>query len=131
MARTKQTNLKLRKTIGAAICAQRESMGVTQEKLAEAVGIATETISRFETGKLLPSVEKLVDMATYFRVPVAVFFEAIDIPMLQSKTDAIVWQIGALLENVPVSGKQFVLKVAQDYAQYHAGAEKNPRKSDP
>jgi transcriptional regulator with XRE-family HTH domain len=121
MARTKRTNQDLKKVIGAAIGAQREATGITQEKLAEAVGIATETVSRFETGKRLPSIEKLVDIAVYFRVPVAVFFQAIDAAVPQPKNDVIVQQIGALLENVPISGKQFVLKVAQDYAQYHAG----------
>jgi transcriptional regulator with XRE-family HTH domain len=127
MARTKRTNQDLKKQIGEAICAQREAAGITQEKLAEAVGIATEAISRFETGNRLPSIEKLVDIAAYFRVPVAVFFEAIDAGAA-GKSDAIVRKIGALLEDVPPSGKEFVLRVAQDYAKYHV-ADAKARKS--
>jgi transcriptional regulator with XRE-family HTH domain len=123
MARTKRTNQDLKKKIGKAIHARREMMGITQEKLAEAVGIATETVSRFETGSRLPSIEKLVDIATYFRVPVAVFFETIDDP-LAGNSDALARQISALLEDVPQSGRKFVLRVAQDYARYHTSGRK-------
>jgi transcriptional regulator with XRE-family HTH domain len=45
------------------ISKQRQALGLTQAQLAERLGIETETLSRFERGKNLPSLLKLESLA--------------------------------------------------------------------
>lgn len=45
------------------IAARRKALGLTQAKLAERLGVDTETLSRFERGKHLPSLATLEKLA--------------------------------------------------------------------
>lgn len=56
------------KTIGKRIGAQRRLAGLSQARLAEKVGVAPETISRIETGVLVPSLERLVSVAAELHI---------------------------------------------------------------
>lgn len=47
---------------GQAIQRIRKEQGLTQEQLAEKVGITSNTISRLERGQLIPSVPTLIDL---------------------------------------------------------------------
>lgn len=129
MARTKRTNKELAAQIGRAIRAQRKSADMTQEALAEAVELQSETISRFESGQRTPSIEKLADIASALQVPVTVFFEYVDSANAQSDTDPYAQKIRAALDKLPDEGKNFVLVVAQDYARYHVAKAKKTRKA--
>jgi transcriptional regulator with XRE-family HTH domain len=51
--------------------------GLSQEKLAEAVGTTPNTISRWETATYRPSVGDLEKLAGFFRVPITFFFPTI------------------------------------------------------
>jgi transcriptional regulator with XRE-family HTH domain len=51
------------KTIGKRISSRRRLAGISQARLAETIGVAPETISRIETGALIPSLERLVSVA--------------------------------------------------------------------
>ena len=103
---------------------------MTQEVLAEAVELQSETISRFESGLRTPSIEKLVDIAGALRVPVTVFFEYVEGAGRLSDADPYAQKIKAALEQLPDEGKNFVLVVAQDYARYHIGKPKKARKPE-
>jgi len=46
----------------------------TQEKVAEALGVAPNTLSEYEHGKRLPSREVLQKAAAFFKVDVGIFF---------------------------------------------------------
>lgn len=127
MARTKRKNANLAIQIGAIIQAHRKALSMTQEALSEIVELQPETISRMENGKMLPTIEKLVEIADVFKLPVAVFFEHIDGASRQPETALYAQRIIAALEKLPTDSKQFVLKVAQDYAHYHAGKPKKRR----
>ena len=50
------------KDIGARIRTVRREQGMTQEQLAEAVGVGTTHISHIETGHTIPSLQVLVDI---------------------------------------------------------------------
>lgn len=50
--------------------------GVSQEELASALGVATNTVSRWETGTYWPSIEDLDKLARFFNVSVLEFFPA-------------------------------------------------------
>lgn len=128
MARTKQKNQDLAKQIGEKIRANRKMNGMTQGALAEMVGLEIETVSRMETGKRLPTIEKLLEISDVFRIPIANFFENIQTTQRQSASDLYPQKIAAALQNIPESGQAFVLEVAQSYARTHLTKSKVVRK---
>jgi transcriptional regulator with XRE-family HTH domain len=50
--------------------------GISQEVLASELGVATNTISRWETGSYRPSIEDLERLARFFKVSTQDFFPA-------------------------------------------------------
>jgi transcriptional regulator with XRE-family HTH domain len=128
MARTKQTNQNLAKHIGTVIRANRKVTGMTQGALAETLNLEIETISRMETGKRLPTIEKLLEIADVFRIPVSSFFETFEVSKQQSPSDLYSQKIAAALLKVPESGKAFILDVAHCYADTHLTKPKVARK---
>lgn len=48
--------------------------GISQEALAKALGIATNTVSRWETGVYKPAIEDLDKLARFFNVSILEFF---------------------------------------------------------
>jgi transcriptional regulator with XRE-family HTH domain len=78
----------------------------------------------------LPSIEKLVEIADVFRVPVAAFFENAGTSKKQQETHLLAEKISMALEKLPEAGKCFVLEVAQNYAHYHLNKPKTVRKKD-
>lgn len=56
--------------IGAFLSSLRKEKGLTQEALAETIGVTNKTISRWETGKYLPDIEILLLLGDYFGVTV-------------------------------------------------------------
>lgn len=53
----------LQKKLGRAIAQKRKAQGMTQSDLAAAIEVEPETISRFETGKAIPSLKRLMAIA--------------------------------------------------------------------
>ena len=45
--------------IGTFICTIRKQQGLTQEQLGERLGVTNKTVSRWETGKYMPDIDKL------------------------------------------------------------------------
>jgi transcriptional regulator with XRE-family HTH domain len=129
MARKKRENKKLAEQIGQVVLGCRKAAGMTQEALAESLDLQPETISRMEHGKYTPSVEKLVDIAEVFDIPVATFFEQIDARHAEAGHSLLAHKINAAISKLPDTGKTFVLKVAEDYARYHAAPARAERKS--
>ncbi len=60
----------IKKLFGKRIQELRKSRKITQEKLAEMVGIGTPNISYFETGKFSPSIETLEKLAKALNVDI-------------------------------------------------------------
>ncbi len=59
---------------GARVAALRETRGLSQNALAERVGVTPPAISQWESGKRLPDVGKLVALAAALRVTVGALF---------------------------------------------------------
>jgi transcriptional regulator with XRE-family HTH domain len=129
MARTKRTNKELAMQIGLAIRARRKIADMTQEALAEAVELQSETISRFENGQRTPSVEKLADIADALGVTITAFFEHAEGANSATDADSYAQKISIALDKLPEEGKHFVLVVAQDYARYHVQKPSKARKA--
>lgn len=60
--------LNIKKSLGLRIRELRKSKNLTQERLAELVGIGTANISYIETGRFAPSIETLAKLSEVFGV---------------------------------------------------------------
>ncbi len=56
--------------VGNFIAAMRKEKGLTQESLGERMGVTNKTISRWETGKYMPDIDKLQELSTCLGVSV-------------------------------------------------------------
>lgn len=54
--------------IGAFLRVLRREKGMTQEQLAEQVGVSNRSVSRWETGTNLPDLALLVELAAFYKV---------------------------------------------------------------
>lgn len=61
--------------VGKQIRQRRWMQGLTQQQLAEAVGIKFQQVQKYETGANRVSASRLWDIAQVLKVPVAYFFE--------------------------------------------------------
>ena len=61
---------QLVKEMGAVIRFQRHRLGMTQEQLADAVGISNSHLSQVESGKKVPSLERLVKLTLALKMTV-------------------------------------------------------------
>ena len=67
--------------VGKRIRHSRWLVGITQQQLAEAVGIKFQQIQKYETGMNRVSASRLWDIAEALTVPVSFFFEGLeDVP---------------------------------------------------
>ena len=56
--------------VGAFLKSLRKEKGITQEQLAEELGVSGRTISRWETGNNMPDISLLVEIAEFFDVSI-------------------------------------------------------------
>ncbi|MFK7744562.1 MAG: helix-turn-helix domain-containing protein [Roseobacter sp.] len=77
--------------VGKRIRQRRWLVGMTQQKLAECVGIKFQQIQKYETGANRVSASRLWDIADALDVDVAFFFEGLKSadPDVQDQTDAV------------------------------------------
>ena len=66
----------IKNIFGSAIRELRTSKGITQEKLAEFLGLQPQTIAKIETGKRFVSSELLSKLCNFFNVSPSVFFNS-------------------------------------------------------
>ena len=69
MKKTKE-ELSLAKAIGRVIAKRRTERGMTQEYVAECLGVGYEAVSRIERGAIMPTIGKLVQLAGVFNCPI-------------------------------------------------------------
>lgn len=56
--------------VGRFISSMRKERGFTQEELGEKLGVTNKTVSRWETGKYMPDIDKLQDLSRLLGVSV-------------------------------------------------------------
>ncbi|MCR8726758.1 helix-turn-helix domain-containing protein [Frigidibacter sp. ROC022] len=64
--------------VGKRVRHRRWMLGVTQQQLAEQVGIKFQQIQKYETGMNRISASRLWDIAEALEVPISFFFEGLD-----------------------------------------------------
>lgn len=73
--------------VGKRIRQRRWMVGMTQQQLAEKVGIKFQQIQKYETGMNRVSASRLWEIASALGVPVSFFFEGIGAPETASDSD--------------------------------------------
>ncbi|MFT0531944.1 helix-turn-helix domain-containing protein [Castellaniella hirudinis] len=61
----------LAKSLGHTIARHRKAQGLTQDSIAEQLGIGVEAVSRIERGVVLPSLDRLAMLADIFQCQVS------------------------------------------------------------
>ena len=72
-------------TLGERLFQYRNSINMSQEKLAEKIGVTRQTVSKWETGITVPSVEKLILLSKLYNVPLTILTD--DDVELKENTD--------------------------------------------
>ncbi len=75
--------------VGKRIRHRRWLVGMTQQKLAEKVGIKFQQIQKYETGANRVSASRLWDISDALEVPVSFFFEGIDADATDTATASV------------------------------------------
>jgi Predicted transcriptional regulators len=63
------------KEIGEKVRLLRKHAGMTQERLAELVGVSSQQIQKYENGSTMLNTDKLQRLASALKVPASAFFE--------------------------------------------------------
>ncbi len=75
--------------VGGRIRMRRRLLGVSQEKLAEALGLTFQQIQKYERGANRVSASKLYEIARTLQAPIAYFFEGLTDPSALEPSDAV------------------------------------------
>src|SRR5580692_8901907 len=73
--------------VGARIRMRRRMLGVSQEKLADALGLTFQQVQKYERGANRVSASKLYEIAAALKTPVAYFFEGLADPSREDGGD--------------------------------------------
>lgn len=101
--------MSLLEHVASRIKELRQAAGSSQEELAKALGIAANTVSRWETGTYKPGIEDLDALARHFKVPIMEFF-----PQEERKRDE---KVAALLRAAEAL-KEDDIEELQRYAEF-------------
>jgi len=66
--------------VGGRVRMRRKVLGVSQERLAEALGLTFQQVQKYERGANRVSASKLYEIARFLSAPVAYFFEGLSDP---------------------------------------------------
>ncbi|WCE09015.1 helix-turn-helix transcriptional regulator [Pseudomonas sp. JBR1] len=99
-------------SIGRAIATRRTRSGLTQDQVAERLGIGNEAISRIERGVVIPNIARLYDFASIFQC------EAAELPSEASpRSDDQARQISRLLDGLTEAERQPMLGLVQELGE--------------
>jgi transcriptional regulator with XRE-family HTH domain len=109
--------IRTSKFIGGLIKKRRKELGISQEKLAETLGVTYQQIQRYENGSNRLNVENIQFVAKALSVPITYFFEPEHPGALKSQATTLPVEELALLKNFKKIKKgrdrETVLRVAQ------------------
>jgi len=98
-------------SVGRAIARQRVRSGLTQEEVAEWLGVGNEAVSRIERGVVMPNIVRLAEFASIFNCDmVELLAETSPFPGDQAN------RIKQLLEPLEVSDREMILEWVAHWA---------------
>jgi transcriptional regulator with XRE-family HTH domain len=99
--------------VGARIRMRRKGLGLSQERLAEALGLTFQQVQKYERGANRVSASKLYDAARTLQVPIAWFFEGLADPLQAAEGSAL-----QSPDPLSVMGSSpYGAQIAQDYVR--------------
>ena len=75
--------------VGLRIRHRRKLLGMTQQQLANGVGIRFQQIQKYESGANRVSASRLWDLSRRLKVPVSYFFDGIEPPLRANNDDTV------------------------------------------
>ena len=91
--------------IGTRLRYLRKQDEITQQQLADQLGIAKSTVSMYETGQREPDFEMLEKLADFFNVPMHTFFPGGETPAIPSPLPSNIVVLPASRPTVPLVGQ--------------------------
>lgn len=73
-----RSSTKIDKYVGTRIKSQREKMGLSQEKLADYLGISFQQVQKYERGFNRVGASRLYDISLKLEQPISYFFEGLE-----------------------------------------------------
>lgn len=115
--------------IAANIARFRRARGMTQEALAEVIGVSAQTISKWETGTTLPDVTLLPALANAFSVSIDALYGRADAHRSLSSDTAIDAAVDAIRETVvaAIYNPELDGPFEEQLAQYRKVMQSDPR----
>ncbi len=102
--------------IGNKIKELRKKRGITQEQLANSIGVSFQAVSKWETGITLPDIALAPVLATYFEVSMDELFDY-DVQKIAEETLAISKETWPLRESDPETGKKIIYEGLEKYPE--------------
>ena len=101
--------------LGRRIKQERKARHLTQQELADAVGIDTGHLSRIESGKTPPSLNVVKNVADALRLPIARLFE--DVPLQPLPADGWTGKMATLVRELPPKRRAKVFQLLKAFAE--------------
>lgn len=107
----------IKKSIGFRVKTARESRQISQEKLAEYLGVSASTISRLETGREMTSIEKLYQISKELDVSFSYLVSDLS-NTAEDAPDKTELEIIQRLHHMPEKSKQHLLDYINLFLRY-------------
>ncbi|NMY33528.1 helix-turn-helix transcriptional regulator [Pseudomonas sp. WS 5412] len=95
-------------TVGRAISKQRVRSGLTQEAVAERLGVGNEAVSRIERGIVMPNITRLLEFADIFGCQAAELLSEVS-PLVDDQAS----RINHLLVSLDQSDRELVVELIE------------------
>lgn len=102
---------ELFKSIGRTLAQRRETKGLTQDQVAEALRIGTEAVSRMERGITMPTVQRLAELAEVYGCGIDELLIA-----SSTRTGDQAELISQILHTLPEADRAMIVEVVQQIA---------------
>lgn len=100
--------------IGLKIKELRKQRGLTQEQLAESIGVTFQAVSKWENGIALPDISLVPQLAAYFCVSMDTMFD-FSLKEMEKDIDEITWESYKYRETDPEKGRQILEEGLKKY----------------
>ncbi|KAE8760839.1 helix-turn-helix domain-containing protein [Paraburkholderia madseniana] len=99
---------RLAEAVGRAIAKHRAASELTQEQVAEQLGIGNEAVSRMERGLVMPTVARLVELAEIFDCDIADLLTEVS-----SRSSDQAKHLAGLLAGVGVRDREMIVEIVE------------------
>lgn len=106
----KQELRHVARLFGERIAAKRKEKGITQEALAEKLGISQESLCRMEKGLISPRFERLLDFSQALDCPIADLFTK---PVTNTNLVATMHSLASMISSLPENKQQEIVDIVK------------------